>query len=390
MGDRRDADDDVTGWAGGGGSWEPDPKPTDPPPPPPKKDPPAPKTPPKDPKLSRSAATTALGASGVVCGRFLPVHRGHQYLIDVARGSVEQLLVIVFATPSDPIPGALRVRWLRELYPDVDVELEERAVSTLVAPDPAELARVVARLHRARAPHYLFASELAYEAAARALGSTFVPVDPTRASLPISGTALRADVMRHYDMLPELVRPWFVRRVAVIGAESTGKSTLCAALADAYGTLHVPEYARTLAEARRGDLDADDLQLAARGQIASEDALARLARRVLFCDTDARTPGAWAERLVGESPAWIASHADARPYDLVLLTPGEVPFVGAPSRDRPAERRAFHARLRALAGDGVVELRGDRAAVLAQARGAVDALLARGGNLLSARGMRMS
>ncbi len=329
-----------------------------------------------------------------MCGRFLPVHRGHQYLIDVARGSVEQLLVIVFATPTDPIPGALRVRWLRELYPDVDVELEERAASSLVAPDPAELARVVAR-HRVRAPHYFFASELAYAAAARTLGSTFVPVDPTRASLPISGTALRADLLRHYDMLPELVRPWFVRRVAVIGAESTGKTTLCAALAEAYGTLYVPEYARTLAEARGGELDADDLQLAARGQIASEDALARLARRVLFCDTDARTLGAWSERLVGEAPAWITAHADARPYDLVLVTPADVPFVGAAARDRPAERRAFHARLRELArADAdveVVELRGDRAAVLARARGAVDQLLARGGGkLLSARGLRTS
>ena len=394
MGDRRDGTDarDVTDWAGGGGSWEPDPPaPTEPPPPPAGKEPkkPVPKKP-DQPKITRSGLTTALGASGVVCGRFLPVHRGHQYLIDVARASVEQLLVLVFATPTDPIPGALRVRWLRELYPGVDVELEERTESSLVAPDPGELARAVSR-HRARAPHFFFASELAYQAAARALGSAFVPVDPQRGVVPISGTAMRADLMRNFDMLPASVRPWFVRRVAIVGAESTGKSTLCAQLAAAYETLHVPEYARTLAETRGGELDADDLALAARGQIASEDALAAHANRVLFCDTDVRTVGYWAERQCGEAPAWIAAEADARPYDLTIVTSPEMPFVGAAERDQPTARRAFHARLHeaAVRGGGEHILLGtDRSRWLADATAVIDDVLDTT-RLLAARATRL-
>ena len=393
MDDRRDDRDHApVSWAGGGSSWENEPPPPQdpPPPPPPSKQPPkpAPKKP-GEPKISRFGALAMLGHSGVVCGRFLPVHRGHQYLIDVARGSVDKLLVLVFATPRDLIPGALRVRWLRELYPDVDVELEERTESSLVAPDPAELARAVTR-HRARPPQYFFASELAYESAATVLGSTFVPVDPARAVVPISGTAMRADLMRNFDMLPASVRPWLVRRVAVVGAESTGKSTLCAQLAAAYGTLHVPEYARTLAEARGGALHPEDFQLVARGQIASEDALARLARRVLFCDTDAHTVALWSERLFGTAPPWIAEQAEARPYDLVILTSLDVPFVGPAERDRPAERRAFHARARewAAAAPRSLEVTGSRVAQLAQARAAVDELLATS-SLLSARGARM-
>ena len=382
MSDRRDGcderDGDVIGWAGGGGSWEPDPPPPDPPPPPggQEKEKPAPKKP-DQPTLSRASLATALGASGVVCGRFLPVHRGHLYLIDVARASVEQLLVLVFATPTDPIPGALRVRWLRELYPGVDVELEERTESSLVAPDPGELARAVSR-HRARAPQFFFASELAYQAAARALGSAFVPVDPQRGVVPISGTALRADLMRNFDMLAPSVRPWFVRRVAVVGAESTGKSALCTQLAAAYSTVHVPEYARTLAETRGGSLDADDFVLAARGQLASEDALAAHANRVLFCDTDVRTVGYWAERLGGSPPAWIAAEAEARPYDLTIVTSAEMPFVGAATRDQPVARRAFHARLyeaaRLGAGEHIV-LGSDRSRWLADASAVIDVVL---------------
>jgi NadR type nicotinamide-nucleotide adenylyltransferase len=393
MVDGRDGERDgsVKGWAGGGGSWEPDPPKKDPPPPTPR-----PKTPtnpqpkkPEDPKRARTPSGVQNGSTGVVCGRFLPVHRGHQYLLDVARAQVDQLLIIVFATPTDPIPGSLRVRWLREMYPDCDVKLEERTESSLVAPDPAELARAITR-HRPRAPHYFFASELSYQAAATALGSMFVPVDPTRAIVPISGTAMRAELMRNFEMLPAIVRPWLVRRVAVIGAESTGKTTLCQALATAYKTVHVPEYARTLSTARGGGLGADDLQLAANGQIAAEDALAKHAKCVLFCDTEARTLAHWADRITGSTPKWIGEKADARPYDLLLLTPISVPFVGMPERDRPEERKAFHSLLRrdAMLAGHVVELEGDRAAVLAQAKAAVDEMLDVRG-LLSARGSKM-
>ncbi|HET9990750.1 MAG TPA: AAA family ATPase, partial [Kofleriaceae bacterium] len=354
------AERDVTMWAGGGRGWEPDPAPAEPPPP--KKDEPPP---PKEPEKKKKAFVTALGGTGVVCGRFLPLHRGHEYVVDVARGSVQDLLVLVFATAGDPIPGEVRVRWLRELYPDVAVELVERTAPALLAPDPSELVAAVAR-HRDR-PQFFFASEPAYAAAAAALGATFVPVDVAREVFPISGTALRADVMRHFAMLAAPARPWFVRRVAVIGAESTGKSTLCAQLAEHFSTLYVPEHARSLAE-QRGDLDGEALALAARGQLAAEEALARRAHRVVFCDTDPRTAALWHERLYGPAPAWM--HV-ARAYDLVLLTSLDEPFAGRADRDRPAARRAFHATLRA-ANPGAIELSGGRSERLAQATAAVD------------------
>ncbi|MEO8554554.1 MAG: AAA family ATPase [Kofleriaceae bacterium] len=364
----------VKNWAGGGRGWEPDPAPE--PTPPPKKDEPPPA--PQQPEKKKHAYVTALGGTGVVCGRFLPLHRGHEYVIDVARGSVQDLLVLVFASPGDPIPGEVRVRWLRELYPDVAVELVERTAPALLAPDPAELVAAVAR-HREHPPRFFFASEPAYAAAAEALGATFVPVDPARGVFPTSGTALRADVLRHFEMLAVPARPWFVRRVAVIGAESTGKSTLCAQLADHFGTLHVPEYARTLAE-HRGDLDAESLALAARAQLASEDAIARRARRVMICDTDVRTAARWHERLFGAAPEWMGV---PRAYDLVLATSLAEPFVGRADRDRPAARRAFHTRLLAD-HPGAIELTGDRVVRLAQAIAAVEQLLARG-DFLAAR-----
>ncbi|HEY0253181.1 MAG TPA: AAA family ATPase, partial [Kofleriaceae bacterium] len=362
----------------GGRGWEPDPKPSEPPPPPKKDDP----AKPAQPDKKKQILGAALGGTGVVCGRFLPVHRGHQYVIDVARGSVDDLLVLVFASPRDPIAGEVRVRWLRELYPTVEVQLIERETAVV---DIGELVRAVA-LHRHDPPRYFFASEPAYAAAAIALGAEFIPVDPTRAVFPTSGTALRTDVLRHFDMLPAPVRPWFARRVAVIGAESTGKSTLCAQLAAHFGTIAVPEYARTLADARRGELDSESLVVAARGQLASEDALARSANRVLFCDTDVRTVALWAELLYGD--ATLHPSAEHRPYDLVLVTSLAEPFVGRADRDQPAARAAFHAKLQA-GHSRIVQLPADRNDRLTTAIFEVDNLLA-GGGFLAARATYLS
>ncbi len=78
-------------------------------------------------------------------------------------------------------------------------------------------------------------------------------------------------------------------RVVVLGAESTGKTALCQALATAYNTVWVPEYGRQLTEEKNGDITfADHLYIALR-HLEAEDALGPRARRFLFVDTNAVT-----------------------------------------------------------------------------------------------------
>jgi len=83
--------------------------------------------------------------------------------------------------------------------------------------------------------------------------------------------------------------PGPVPRVVLLGAESSGKSTLCAALAAAFGTAWVAEYGRTLHEQKNGHLVFDDLLYIARRHAELEDEAAATARGWLFCDTDAAT-----------------------------------------------------------------------------------------------------
>ncbi len=325
-----------------------------------------------------------LGARGLVAGRFLPMHRGHQYLLDFATASVEHLVILVATRPDDPLPYHLRARWLAELYPDAQLAELTMAIDG----DTRELAARIRTI--AGEPTHFFASEPSYVAIANELRATFVPVDPTRIVIPTSGTAIRANVMENFHFIVPPARPWFARRVAVVGAESTGKSTLCAQLRDAFEAVVVPEYARTL-----GAMPSSAVQLVARSQIASEDALALQVPGgngggLLVCDTDLRAVKLWSDRLYeGDLPPWIEAAIAVRPYDLYLLCSPDIPFVGYPERDHPVDRRTFHDLLLAsLAGQPVVLVEGDRAERFQIASDAIVSLFSPT-TLLSARGTTM-
>jgi NadR type nicotinamide-nucleotide adenylyltransferase len=100
-------------------------------------------------------------------------------------------------------------------------------------------------------------------------------------------------------------------------------------------------------EAQAGRIGLEDIELIARGQQASEDALAREANRILFCDTDLLATRVWSETLFGSCPDWIATAARERRYPLTLLCDVDVPFVPDPVRYLPNARQAFFERAEA-------------------------------------------
>ena len=290
----------------------------------------------------------ASGTRGTVLGKFMPPHVGHQYLVDFARHYVDELTVVVEHVRDEPIPSSLRFRWMGELFPSCNVVhlLDENPQDPSEPPDFWDIWRGSLERVLPRPPDYVFASESYGPKLASVLGAQFVPVDPARSIMPTSGTAVRNDPLANWQYLPECVRPYFAKRVCVFGPESTGKSTLTRGLAEHFGTVAVPEYARTLIELQQGDVNAGDMLRIARGQVASEDALARKANKVLFCDTDTLTTTLWSDVLFGHCEAWITGEARRRKYDLTLLLDVDVPWVSDIVRYLPNERRSFFERCR--------------------------------------------
>jgi HTH-type transcriptional repressor of NAD biosynthesis genes len=327
---------------------------------------------------------------GVVIGKFLPPHAGHSYLIETACARVERVLVIVCSRPDDLIPAATRADMLRELHPATTVVVTPDDIpdTDSEATSRAWAARTLALSAGAfgRGPDVAFTSENYGRRYARHLGARHVAVDPARSSFPISGTAVRRDPWAAAEFLAPCVLAWFVRRVCVVGAESTGTTTLCRDLARHYGCDWVPEYGRQFCAERGGNIDwsSTDFEHIACRQLSDEAAAAREAARtgsrLLVCDTDALATAVWHERYLGTRSAAVERLAAGRSYALYILTGDDIPFVQDGTRDGEHLRSWMTARFRrVLAAQTTpwIEVRGGRMERLAAAGERIDAILTR-------------
>jgi HTH-type transcriptional repressor of NAD biosynthesis genes len=243
----------------------------------------------------------------------------------------------------EPIPGDLRFGWVAESHPDCRV----LHVTEEVPQEPAEhpdfwpiWVDLIGR--HAGKVDVVFTSETYGDELARRLGARHVSVDPLRQAFPISGSAIRADPMKHWDFIPPAVRPFYVRRVAILGAESTGKTTLAHDLARAMHTVVAEEYGRTYCEGRDArDLVLADFEAIGREQLRVEAEAARSANRVLICDTDLRTTCTWSDMIAGARSEWVEAAAGSQRYDLVLLLDSDVPWINDGTRVL-GDRRAEH------------------------------------------------
>ncbi|GAA1878603.1 AAA family ATPase [Asanoa iriomotensis] len=336
---------------------------------------------------------------GLVVGKFYPPHAGHHALIEHAAARCAAVTVVVAPSSRESIPLDLRVAWLREAHAATPhVRFVGRYDDHPIDYADPEVWDAHCTLFREAAGDVdidaVVSSEEYGAELARRFGAANVPFDLDRAAFPVSGTAVRADPAGHWWALAPQVRAWFVRRVVVVGAESTGTTTVARDLAAHFGTTWVPEYGRELTERKLAALGpgatifsvtwerADFVEVAHRQEAAADHA-ARSSGPLLFCDTDARATAIWEERYLGQSSDEV--RAAARWPDLYLLTDHVgVPFEQDGLRDGEHVREWMTGRFRdTLAGAPVpvVELTGSRADRLATAVAACDKLLAAGWTL---------
>ncbi len=135
-----------------------------------------------------------------------------------------------------------------------------------------------------------------------------------------------------------------IKRIAVIGPECTGKSTLSAWLADHYHTTWAPEYARGFLENLARPYEEHDLLTIAHGQLRLEDAWQQDAKKILICDTNLYVIKVWSEFKFGSCRPEILELIATREYDLYLLTYIDVPWEDDPQREHPDKREELYRR----------------------------------------------
>jgi NadR type nicotinamide-nucleotide adenylyltransferase len=140
-----------------------------------------------------------------------------------------------------------------------------------------------------------------------------------------------------------------LKKIVIIGPESTGKSSLCEALARHYQTEWVPEYAREYLTQHGMDYRFEDLLTIARGQLDLEEQYTANAiaagRNLIFIDTDMYVMKVWSEFVFGRCEPWILNEIARRSYDGYLLCRPDLPWIVDPLREYPvgpARDQLFH------------------------------------------------
>ena len=139
----------------------------------------------------------------------------------------------------------------------------------------------------------------------------------------------------------EKYSPNKIKRVAVIGPESTGKSQLCADLAKLYNTEWIEEYARVyLSNINRPYIISDIVAIYTR-QFEQEEEKLKGANKFLFVDTEFIIAKVWSEHVFHESPEFFENMIHTHPYDFYLLTYPDLPWEFDPLRENPGKGEFF-------------------------------------------------
>ncbi|UIR55341.1 ATP-binding protein [Sphingobacterium sp. SRCM116780] len=135
-----------------------------------------------------------------------------------------------------------------------------------------------------------------------------------------------------------------LKKIAIVGPESTGKSSIAQELAQYLNTVCVPEYAREYCKNLGNTYTLQDEVNMYYGQIALENTLIPLAKNdILICDTTIMTIKIWCDYLFGDTPQEVKDEINHHHYDLYLLMNIDLPWVEDPLRDFPDQREHFMA-----------------------------------------------
>ncbi|RPA86105.1 hypothetical protein BJ508DRAFT_146159 [Ascobolus immersus RN42] len=300
---------------------------------------PTPSTKPVPPSsLSQSTMASPVGNTGLVIGKFWPVHDGHLYLLDYAQRHCVSLTIIVcerhdrIETP----PGLQRQKWLTQRFPQAIVLLKEDKYDQ----DDSALWAALTKSWLGFVPDVVFTSEDYGEAYCRYLGTRHVCVDQPRRTVPISATMVRQNPFLHWDKIPPFTKAFYAIRICLVGAESTGKTTLAGRLASRFRTGWIGEVGREVTEEKLATeyvWRCEDFVSIGRAQSEREDKAAESCNRLLICDTDAFATTVWHQRYCPNFPVpeELVRHVRERPKKDLYILPSvyNKPFVQDGQRD---------------------------------------------------------
>ena len=181
---------------------------------------------------------------GFVTGSFRPFHKGHMALIDYAKTHCDELTILITTLPDETIPYKYRLKWVLSTYLD-DPQIQILADTIKEPPNLSydQISIWWGLYINQKYGHFdrVFTSEDYGDLFAKSIGAIHWQFDKSRDIVPVSATNIREKPVTNWDYLNNFAKDYFVKKIAIVGTESTGKTTLAQQLAWTFTTEWVDE-----------------------------------------------------------------------------------------------------------------------------------------------------
>lgn len=288
---------------------------------------------------------------GLTLGKFAPFHKGHQLMIETAINEMDAVIVLIYDDPIIHIPLSTRAGWIRALYPEIEViEGVDSPNDSGYTPEIMKIQEnyVSAILGNRNITHF-YSSEPYGEHMSTALNTINRQVDVGRNIVPISATKIREDAFKHKEFIHPKIYKDLITKVVLLGAPSTGKTTLAEQLALHFNTQWMPEYGREYWEKHQVNkrLTLEDLLTIAETHIIKEDEFVLESNQFLFSDTNAITTYLFSLDYHGKALSALkdlAKSAESR-HDIIFVCDTDIPYENTWDRSGDVKRKEFQQRI---------------------------------------------
>lgn len=286
---------------------------------------------------------------GLIIMKAYPFHIGHNFLIETALEKCDVLYVLVCTLKRETVNGKKRFKWFEEHFFGND-KIRLIHVEDEVPQEPKEhpdfwnIWKELIFKYTGNVD-FVFTSEEYGDPLAEVLNCVHVLVDQKRLIYPVSGTKVRNNVAENWHMLPYPVKKDLVKKIVILGPESTGKSVLARTISDEFNLSLVTEYGREFYE-NLGDreLAYEDLSTIASNHLMLEERVSEdeNSSYVIVCDTNLIVTEAFGKMLYGKCPKWIERYNENVLYDLCILLRPDAEFIQDGTRNETLDREKHY------------------------------------------------
>lgn len=282
---------------------------------------------------------------GMYGGAFDPLHLGHVNVICQAASECKELWIVLSCSKSrDSIPWKKRMQWLHEVtrcFSNVHIIKIEDTFKTKEEYASSEEAwkagadEVKRQVGKTIDAVYVGSDYDPETCVWRKLYLDAEIIAISREAVPVSSTEIREDPLKHWDMLPDCVKPSYVKKILIVGNESVGKSTLVTMLAKMHNGVAVLEHGREVCERCGGEglmTNEDFTEILLQHKLDIMKAC-NTGKKLVVIDTDALTTCHYA-KLAEEASGEKILAADEQfsemlieQLDAVIFMSGAVPYV---------------------------------------------------------------